>query len=119
MVNRNLQDLSAEILKLEKIRVNKAHWADLTFKDLNLIDNLDKRQGYRKEMETFHMRIINTFSTLVPQDFKFSVPNDRLTYRIMAQDYMNYFYNKGMTREEIIEMLSNNKISNQNGEKHI
>lgn len=119
MVSKDIQDLSIGILNLEKKRINKLHWADLTLKELELIDDLEKKRKYRKLMIDFHMRVINTFSTLVPKDFKFSVPNERLTYRIMTTDYMNYFYSKGMTKEEIIEMMSNSKAPIQDGGKHI
>lgn len=119
MINKDIQDLSIGILNLEKERVKNLHWADLTFKELELIDDSEKKREYRKLMLDFHMRVINTFSTLVSKDFKFSVPNERLTYRIMATDYMNYFYSKGMTREEIIKMMSNSKTTIQHEEKHI
>ena len=107
----DLKQLEKEIIDLEKERVNSSHWADLTLSDLELIEDLGKRKEYRRQINDFHMRIINTFSSLVPKDFEFSVPNNKLTYRIMATDYMNYFYSKGMTREEIIKMLSSSKTT--------
>jgi len=113
----DIKNLAEEILKLEKSRINKANWEDLTLAELELIDDLDKRREYRKKMNEFHMLIINTFSTLVSGDFKFSVPKERLTYRIMATDYMNYFYTKGMTREQIIKMMSDSKTTIDVGEK--
>ena len=113
----DIKNLSDEILQLEKARINNAHWADLTIDELNLIDDLDKRRDYRKKINEFHMRIINTFSTLVPSNFRFSVPNERLTYRIMATDYMNYFYAKGMTKEEIIKIMVDSKTTIDAAEK--
>ena len=113
----NLTELGKEIMDLEKKRVNNAQWADLTLTELELIDDVEKRKEYRKQINEFHMRIINTFSSLVPKDFQFSVPEHKLTYRIMATDYMNYFYSKGMTKEEIVKMLSESKTTIENGEK--
>jgi len=107
----DLKELEKEIVNLEKGRINSAHWSDLTLSELELIVDPEKRKEYRRQINEFHMRIINTFSGLVPQSFQFSVPNDQLTYRIMATDYMNYFYSKGITREEIVKMLSENKTT--------
>ena len=117
MEKKDILDLSSQILIKEKERINNSHWADLTLQELDLIDDIIKRKEYRKSMNEFHMRIINTFSAFVSKDFKFSVSKDKLTYRIMANDYMNYFYNKGMTREQIIEMLSNSKTTFNEGKQ--
>ena len=114
---KDLKELEQEIIALEKARINNYDWADLTFAELELIDDVEKRKEYRKQMNDFHMRIINTFSSLVPSNFQFSVPNHKLTYRIMATDYMNYFYSKGMTREEIVKMLSSGKKTVDDEEK--
>lgn len=113
----DLRELEKEIIDLEKKKINEVHWADLTLSELELIDDLEKKREYRKQINEFHVRIINTFSSLVPKNFRFSVPNHKLTYRIMATDYMNYFYSKGMTREEIVKMLSESKTTIENGEK--
>lgn len=118
MNGNDLNYISDEILKLEKERIDNADWADLALSELQLIDDLDKRRNYSKKINEFHMLIINTFSSLVPINFKFSIPNDKLTCRIMAKEYMNYFYAKGMSREEIIKMLSDSKNGVSNGEKH-
>ena len=113
----DLKYLEKQIIDSEKKRINSAHWADLTLAEVGLIDDVKKRREYRKQINEFHMRIINTFSGLVPKNFSFSVPSNKLTYRIMATDYMNYFYSKGMTREEIVKMLSSIKTSVENEEK--
>ena len=113
----SLKELENEIMNLEKQRINNAEWADLTLSELELIDDLEKKKEYRKKINEFHMHIINTFSTLVSSDFKFSVPNGKLTYRIMATDYMNYFYAKGMTREEIVKMMVDSKTTKNSGKK--
>ena len=75
MVSKDIQDLGSKILDLEKQRINNLEWPDLTFKELELIDDLEKRRKYRKAMIDFHMRIINTFASLVSSDFKFSAPS--------------------------------------------
>lgn len=113
----NLKELGKEIMHLETERINKAHWADLTLSELELIEDLEKQKEYRKQMNEFHMRIINTFAHLVPTNFQFSVPEHKLTYRIMATEYMNYFYAKGMSREEIVKMLSESKTTIEDLEK--
>lgn len=109
-----LKEFEKEIMNFEKGRINSAHWADITLSELELIEDLEKRKEYRKQINDFHMRIINTFSSLVPKDFQFSVPNHKLTCMIMATDYMNHFYSKGMTREEIVKMLSESKTAVDN-----
>lgn len=113
----DLKELEQQITDLEKKRINAAHWADLTLSEIELIDDAKKRKEYRKRINEFHVRIINTFSSLVPRNFSFSVSNHKLTYRTMTTDYMNYFYSKGMSREEIVKMLSSSKITMENGEK--
>lgn len=104
-----MENIEKEISKLESERINNTHWADLTLEELRLIEDKAKKREYKIHIDELHMTFINNCAMLVGKDFKFSVPNEILTYRIMANDYMNYFYNKGMTKEEIIEMISNNK----------
>jgi len=104
-----MENLEKQILELEKQRIKNLNWFDLTLKELYLIDDKNKKRQYKESMDEFHMAFINNCAMLVGKDFKFSVSNENLTYRIMANDYMNYFYNKGMTREEIIQMIMNNR----------
>lgn len=104
-----MENLINQILELEKKRINSLDWYNLTLKDLELIDDKEKIKEIKKNMNEFHMTFINNCSMLVGDDFQFSVPKDKLTYKIMSEDYMNYFYNKGMTKEQIIEMITNNK----------
>lgn len=118
MNDEDLEALAEIIYKQEKERINNAHWADLTFDEIPLIDDIEKRREYRKVRRKFHLQIINPLANSVPRKFKFSVPDEHLTYRIMMNDYMTYFYSKGMTRDEIIAMMIENRtIKGNRGRK--
>ena len=100
---------------IEKEIINNKHWADLTLEELELMTDFENQKEYLKRINEFYLLVINTFSTLVPKNFKFSVSNDKLTCRVMATDYMNYFYSKGMTREEIVNKMVNSKFAINEG----
>lgn len=109
MEYNDLKDLIDEICEQEKERINKSPLADLTLADLELIDDVLKRQNYYKIMKKFHVKIINPLANLVPNNFRFSVPDENLTYRIIMNDYMKYFYNKGMSGKDVIDLVIKNK----------
>lgn len=99
-----------KILEQEKARINSADWPDLTIDEISLIEDPEKRKEYRQKMRHFHINIINPLANSVSRKFTFSVPDNCLTYRIMMNDYMTYFYKKKKTREQIIDMIIENKV---------
>lgn len=119
MDNEYLKELEKQIMREEHERINKAHWADLTYDEVFEIDDKEKKREYNKIRRKFHIQIINPLANSVPRKFKFSKSDSELTYRMMFNEYMTYFYGKGMSREEIIEMMIRNKtiVSNQGRKK--
>ena len=105
----NMENINSRYLELEINRINNSNWLDLTQDELSLITDKDKKRKYQNQINQLYMQFLNSFAMLVGNDFSFSKPKELLTYRIMMTDYMNYFYNKGMTREEIIQMILENK----------
>lgn len=100
----------------EKNRINNAHWADLTYEEVSLIEDKEKKKEYRQKQRNVHLHIVNPLANSVPRNFKLSKPDNKLTYRMILSEYLNYFYSKGMTREEIIQMMVDNKTI-KNGKK--
>lgn len=109
MKEEELEYLLNTLYEQERERINNAHWADLTLDEMELIEDKKKKVEYKKEQRKFHIHIINPLANSVPRKFKFSVPDESLTYRIMMNDYMKFFYGKGMTRDQIIEMMIKNR----------
>lgn len=114
MNKEELDALSKLIIEQERKRINNAHWADLTVDEISLIEDKQKRKEYRDILRKVHINIVNPLANSVPRKFKFSKPDEFMTYRMIISDYMNYFYNKGMTREQIIEMMIKNKCIKSN-----
>lgn len=114
----DLKEIADKIIAEEKKRINNSNWLDLTLDEISLVEDIEKRRTFRQEMRHFHIHIINPLANSVPRKFTFSVPDECLTYRIMMNDYMKYFYKKKMTREQIIEMMVKNQvITSKRGKK--
>jgi len=105
------EDLSLikDTYKQEKERINKLDWLDLHPKELGLIDDIEKRKHYYKQMRGYHIHVINPLANSVSKNFKFSVGDSELTYRIMTMDFLKYFKSLGMDIDEIMEMMKKNR----------
>ena len=104
-----MKNINSQVLELEINRINNSDWLDLTQDELSLITDKDKKRRYQNQINLLYIQFFNNFAMLVGNDFKFSKPKEILTYRTMMTDYMNYFYNKGMNKEEIVQMISETK----------
>lgn len=114
----DLKEVADMIIEEERKRINNADWLDLTLDEVPKVEDIEKRRKYRQEMRKFHIHIINPLANSVHRKFTFSVPDEQLTYRIMMNDYMQYFYKKKMTRDQIIEMMVKNQvITSKRGKK--
>lgn len=114
MTEEELEALGNLIVKQEMERINNAHWSDLTVDEINLIEDKQKRKEYCDIIRKVHIHIVNPLANSVPRKFKFSKPDEFMTYRMIISEYMNYFYSKGMNRKQIIEMMVKNKCIKSN-----
>lgn len=102
----------ALIIQQETERINNSHWADLTLEDIDLIENNEKRSEANRQFKRCIRGVINPLYTGIKDKskFKFSKPDNLLTCRIMMRDLMSYYYKKGFTREEIVQIATDSDI---------
>lgn len=118
MDDEHLRELEKQAMKKRRERINKAHWADLTYDEVLEIDDKEKMRTYLQNMRKFHIQIINPLANSVSKKFKFSKLDSEITYRMMFNEYMKYFYGRGLSWEEIKEMMIKNKtILSKQGRK--
>lgn len=101
---------NSQNLSLDKKSVEDKHWMDLTLEEISLIKDNEKRYQYRKSIKNFFMCIINPLYRGIKNKnkFAFSNSNNLLTCRNMIKDLMRYYYQKGYTKDEIINIASEN-----------
>ena len=99
-----------QIVQQETERINNSHWADLTLEEIGMIEDKEKRKEARKQFKRCFMCVINPLYTGIKNKskFEFSHPDKLLTCRTMMKDLMNYYYNKGFTRDQIIQIATDN-----------
>lgn len=92
--------------------IESKHWGDLTLAEIEIIKDRDKRIEYRRKFKRCFMYIINPLYTGIKNKsrFNFSNPDNLLTCRNMLKDLMDYYYKKGYSREEIINIASENDM---------
>lgn len=100
------------IVQQETERINNSHWADLTLEEIGQIGDKEKRNEARRQFKRCLVCVINPLYTGIKNKskFEFSNPNELLTCRTMMKDLMNYYYNKGFTREEIVKIATDKDI---------
>lgn len=106
-----MEDFDNLILE-ESSRIENSHWSDLTLEEISLIKDSKKRIEYQSNWKHCFRYIINPlYSSIKNQNkFHFSNPDNMLTCRNMLKDLMDYYYNKGFSRDQIIKIVSDNDI---------
>lgn len=89
------------------------HWADLTRSEIDLIEDPKKKKEYKEKSESCFKWVISPLYSGIKRSsgFRFSNPDNLLTCRNMIKDLMDYYYNLGYTRDEIIDIASENDIN--------
>lgn len=102
-------DQFEEALKKYSEYINSKAWGDLTSDDIELIEDIEKRKEFRQKYQKCFRYVINPlYSSIKSRNFKFSNPDNLLTCRNMMSDLMKYYYKKGFTRDEIINIACEN-----------
>lgn len=83
-------------------------WADLTLDQVELIDDIVFKREIKKKIRYCVIHIINPLYTpLIKTSFKFSVKDKELTCRMMISELKDYYYAKNVTREELVDQITN------------
>lgn len=83
-------------------------WADLTITQANLIDDpIFKREVHKKIRHCVKYIINPLYTPLIKTKFRFSVKDSDLTCRIMISELKDYYFSKNVTREELVEQITN------------
>lgn len=112
MVNQD----EVEILLNKSLEIiNNSHWGDLTLEEISEIKDIEKRKEYRRRWEFCHKHIINPlYSSIKDSKFNFSNSDQYLTCRNMLKDIMDYYYKKGYSKKEIVDIA----LERDNKKKH-